>query len=133
MPMESRVSAPAPGPQSRQDTLAQTLLDIVQQLALELRPHKHSALPVTLDSALERDFGFDSLGRMERLLRLERTLGRRLSEQVLASVESPRDLLHALQDASSGTSSRTPTTLDSAVPEAASGTPTGATTLIAIL
>ena len=68
--MESRVPTKSPAHQSTHDTTTQTLLDIVQQLALELHPHKHNALTVTLDSALERDLGFDSLGRMELLLRL---------------------------------------------------------------
>ena len=99
------MSTQPPAPQRIQDMTTQTLLDLVQQLALELHPHKHQALTVTLDSALERDLGFDSLGRMELLLRLERTLGVRLSEQVLANAESPRDLLHALQGVSAATAS----------------------------
>ena len=68
--MESMVPTKPPAHQSTHDTTTQTLLDIVQQLALELHPHKHGTLIVTLDSALERDLGFDSLGRMELLLRL---------------------------------------------------------------
>lgn len=119
--------------QSTHDTTPQTLLDIVQQLALELHPHKHSALTVTLDSLLERDLGFDSLGRMELLLRLERTLGVHLPEQVLASAESPRDLLHAVQDASPLTVSRMTTAVDSTVREATAGVPVSATTLVDVL
>src|SRR5712691_11878906 len=98
--MESKVPTQPQAHQSTLDTTTQTLLDIVQQLVFELHPHKHNALTVTLDSSLERALGFDSLGRMELLLRLERALGVRLSEQVLATAEVPRDLLHALQGAS---------------------------------
>lgn len=113
--MESRVSTQLPTHQSTHDATTQTLLDVVQQLVIELHPHKHNALTVALDSTLERELGFDSLGRMELLLRLERTLGVRLSEQVLASAESPRDLLHALQGTSAVSASRLTTAVDSAV------------------
>ena len=130
---ESRVPTQSPAHQNTHDMTTQTLLDIVQQLALELHPHKHNALTVTLDSALERDLGFDSLGRMELLLRLERTLGVRLSEQVLANAESPRDLLHALQGVSTATASHTAPAVDSTVHEAAAGVPTHATTLMEVL
>src|SRR5215470_2660489 len=132
MPMESRVPTEPQAHQSTHDTTAQTLLDIVQQLALELHPHKHQTLTVTLDSALERDLGFDSLGRMELLLRLERTLGVRLPEQVLASAESPRDLLHALQGVSAATASHPVSAVDSSVREAAAGVPTHAATLMEV-
>src|SRR5499427_6300352 len=98
--MEPTVPSELQAYQCTPETMTQTLLAIVQQLAIELHPHKHNGLLVTLDSALERDLGFDSLGRMELLLRLERALGVRLSEQVLATAESPRDLLHALQGVS---------------------------------
>src|SRR5262245_21027431 len=131
---ESRVPTQPPAHQSPYDTTTQTLLDIVQQLALELHPHKHNALTVTLDMALERDLGFDSLGRMELLLRLERALGVRLSEQALATAESPRDLLHALQGASAVTPSGMATAVDSAVLEASDGVPPlSVTTLVAVL
>src|SRR5215471_21227037 len=112
--MECRVPTQPPAPQNTQDT-TRTLLDLVQQLALELHPHKHQALTVTLDSVLDRDLGFDSLGRMELLLRLERTLGVRLSEQVLASAESPRDLLHALHSVSTITPTSMATAVDSTI------------------
>ena len=131
--MESRVSTQLPTHQSTHDATTQTLLDVVQQLVLELHPYKHNALTVTLDSTLERELGFDSLGRMELLLRLERALGVRLPEQVLASAESPRDLLHALQGASAVTASRLATAVDSAVLAATDGVPSSATTLVEIL
>src|SRR5262244_1073937 len=99
MPMESRVPTEPQVYQSTHDTTTQALLDIVQQLALELHPHKHQALTVTLDSALERDLGFDSLGRMELLLRLERAFGVQLPEQVVVTAEVPRDLVQAVHSA----------------------------------
>src|SRR5919199_3394003 len=92
MPREARVLTQPQAHQSTHDTTTQTLLDTVQQLVLELHPHKQQALTVTLDSALERDLGFDSLARMELLLRLERAFGVQLPEQVLATAEVLRDL-----------------------------------------
>jgi 1-acyl-sn-glycerol-3-phosphate acyltransferase len=71
------------------------LLQIIRQLADELHPGTHSP-PVQLDSSLDRDLGLDSLARMELLARLEQTFAVRLPEQVLASAETPRDLLRHL-------------------------------------
>src|SRR5438093_2028365 len=114
--MESRVSTQSPAHQSTHDTTTQTLLAIVQQLAIELHPHKHNALRVTLDSALERDLGFDSLGRMELLLRLERAFDIQLPEQVLATAEVPRDLVQAVLNATStGAGLRTATAVEPVV------------------
>jgi len=72
------------------------LLDIVQQLAVELHPGRTPAAQVKLDSTLDRDLGFDSLSRVEMLLRIERAFGVSLPEQVTITVETPRDLLRAL-------------------------------------
>ncbi|HSX77314.1 MAG TPA: phosphopantetheine-binding protein, partial [Candidatus Saccharimonadia bacterium] len=123
-------------PQAQQrtpDAITQTLLTVVQQLTIELHPHKHNALSVTLDSALERDLGFDSLGRMELLLRLERAFGAQLPEQVLATAEVLRDLVEAVHRASIGTALRVPTAVETGVSEAADGIPAGATTLVEVL
>jgi 1-acyl-sn-glycerol-3-phosphate acyltransferase len=75
------------------------LLEVVRQLALELHPHKEQVLPVSLDSSLDRDLGFDSLGRVELLVRLERAFGVKLSAQLLSTAESLRDLLQAVEGA----------------------------------
>ncbi len=74
---------------------ASALLDLLERLATEL----HQAPPgraLTLDSSLERDFGFDSLGRVELVLRIEQRFGVRLSEQLMATAETPRELLRAV-------------------------------------
>ncbi|HEX4495769.1 MAG TPA: AMP-binding protein, partial [Thermoanaerobaculia bacterium] len=71
------------------------LLEVVEGLARELQPQRRGRA-VSLDSSLERDLGFDSLGRVELLARLERTFGVRLSEELLGGAETPRDLLQAL-------------------------------------
>jgi acyl carrier protein len=71
------------------------VLEIVQGLARELQPQR-GARAVSLDSSLERDLGFDSLGRVELLARLEKAFGVRLPEDLLGAAETPRDLLQAL-------------------------------------
>ena len=77
-----------------------TLLATIRRLAAELHARPEAAIPVTLDSSLERDLGFDSLGRVELVTRLEQVFGVSLPERVLASAETPRDLLHAVLAAS---------------------------------
>ncbi len=84
------------------------LLDILARLYLELHPgQKHS---VTLDSSLERDLGFDSLSRTELLLRVEQSFAVKLPDQALVQVETPRDLLREVLQASpaQGQQSATP-------------------------
>jgi 1-acyl-sn-glycerol-3-phosphate acyltransferase len=76
---------------------AETLLQQVRQLALELHPGRGRTLQVTLDSALDRELGFDSLSRVELLQRLEHAFGVSLPEQLLLAAETPRDLWRALQ------------------------------------
>ncbi len=76
------------------DDQVKALLDIVATLAAELHPGLRTA--VTLDSALDRDLGFDSLARVELLLRCERFFNVSLPEQTLATVETPSDLLRAV-------------------------------------
>lgn len=73
----------------------QDVLQVIQQLAAELHPESASSA-VRLDSSLDRDLGLDSLARMELLIRLEKRFAIRLPEQVLATAETPRDLLRHL-------------------------------------
>jgi 1-acyl-sn-glycerol-3-phosphate acyltransferase len=80
---------------------AESLLEVVRQLTAELQPGRKHLLSVTLDRSLDRDLGLDSLARVELLIRIERTFEIMLSEQVLASAETPRDLLRAVLSASS--------------------------------
>ena len=87
---------------TRPDATADALLAIVHQLAAELHPAKAGA-PPTLDSALERDLGFDSLGRVELMLRLDRSFGVSLPENTLVTAETPRDLLRAVLAARAAT------------------------------
>ncbi len=83
---------PAPG---AKDSGAR-LLGIVRQTLSELRPHE-TQVAVGLHSALDRDLGLDSLGRVELWSRIEREFEVRLPEQLFASAETPADVLDALQ------------------------------------
>lgn len=77
---------------------ANRLLEVVRRLTLELAPER-SRHRITLDSQLERELGFDSLSRVELLLRLERELNVRLADTTISTAETPRDLMHAALDA----------------------------------
>lgn len=72
------------------------ILQIAQRLTAELHPAR-TAPTATLDSLLDRELGFDSLGRVELLARIERALDISLPESVLMTAETPRDLLRAVQ------------------------------------
>ncbi|WP_108651837.1 AMP-binding protein [Dongshaea marina] len=75
---------------------AQRLLNTVQKLMLDLRQGQVHLPPPQLDSDFDRDLGLDSLARSELLQRVEQEFGITLSEQILADMETPRDLLRQL-------------------------------------
>ncbi|MEN8108178.1 MAG: AMP-binding protein [Pseudomonadota bacterium] len=112
---------------------SEALLDVVRRLAEELHPQRKRTIQVTLDSALDRDLGFDSLSRVELLLRIERTFGISFSEQVLASAETPRDLLRIVLSAQAAGQPAAPAQVRMTAPGEAEGTPHGAETLLEML
>ncbi len=108
------------------------LLAAVRQLSQELHPRGPSIGTITLDSALDRDLGFDSLGRVELLSRLEQEFDVTLSEQHIAEADTPRDLLRAVHSAQGrGHIPISQTVEDLALGQAAA--PDGARTLIEAL
>ena len=109
------------------------LLDVVQQLLVELHPHRVGTVSVTLDSTLERDLAFDSLGRVELLARLERVFKVRLPEQLLATAETPRDLLRAVRDARPARPLVSPPEVRPVMPVEAQAAPLRASTLVDVL
>lgn len=76
------------------------LLEQVQTLAAELHPSR-SMSSVGLDTSLEKELGIDSLGRVELLHRVEKAFDVHLPDQLLATAETPRDILRAVQAADS--------------------------------
>ncbi len=118
------------------DAVAKTtecLLETVHALATELNPRHIAPGPVTLDSILDRDLGFDSLGRVELLVRLERAFDTTLAEQVLMNAETPRELLRAVLGASGQVSTRLPAAAEILALGEAEAAPHSAQTLIEVL
>jgi 1-acyl-sn-glycerol-3-phosphate acyltransferase len=69
------------------------LLATVRCVSDELRPQARLAATLGLDHSLERDYGLDSLARVELIARIDRDLGLTLGEAALTEAETPRDLL----------------------------------------
>jgi 1-acyl-sn-glycerol-3-phosphate acyltransferase len=69
----------------------------VRSLTRELRQGSSDVQRLGLDHSLERDFGLDSLARVELLTRIQRELGVHLAEDAFTSAETPRDLLDQMQ------------------------------------
>jgi acyl carrier protein len=78
----------------------QRLLAEIDSLLAENR--QGGAEHATLDSALERDLGLDSLARVELMTRIEHAFGVSLPEQALVTAETPRDLLRFVRSAQPG-------------------------------
>ena len=78
--------------------LSPHLLALVRQVSEELHPGRELKR-LTLDSSLDKDLGLDSLGRAELLTRLEKAFDVALPESLVASAETPRDLLRAVSSA----------------------------------
>lgn len=91
------------------EAAAERLLALVEAVAREMKPGAE-ALSVGLDSSLDRDLGFDSLARAELAQRLEAAFAVRLSDEVFATAERPRDLLAALLQAGGIQAGGTPST-----------------------
>ena len=72
------------------------VLEVVRELVAELG-HESALRSASPASHLDRDLGLGSLERVELLLRLEKTFGTRLDEEVLAGAETVQDLITALE------------------------------------
>lgn len=91
--MEAQAKPPTAMPAAADDGAAQALLDLVRAVADELRPQIRLAATLGLDHSLERDYGLDSLARVELLARIDQSFGVSLGEAPLTDAETPRDLL----------------------------------------
>ncbi len=76
------------------DEAGHRILALVRELLIELRGGEQLP-PIRLESVLDRDLGFDSLSRVELLVRVERAFGVTLASELAASAETPLDLLRA--------------------------------------
>ncbi len=75
--------------------LTPVLLQLVRDLADQLRPGSDFAQSLGIDHSLERDYGLDSLSRAELVTRIESELGVALDATALSQAETPHDLLRA--------------------------------------
>ncbi len=139
MVVEATIDAPMERP--AQVPAASALLSVVEATLRDRHAGRPDLPPVTLDSVLDQDLGFDSLGRMELLLRTERAFGIDLPEDTLQRAETVSDLLRAVQR---GASARDPASNDSAMAPTSAvaarlpdtgqdGTPLAAATLLEVL
>lgn len=109
------------------------LLKVARDLAHELHPRRRSARRAGLDSSLERDWGFDSLSRTELLLEVERAFSVQLPDKLLAEAETLRDVLTALEGATTAPLAYDATIRRTITEKAAEPAPTDATTLTEVL
>ena len=119
--------------QQQTDQTAAELLEVLRQLSEELHAGQKQEGAVGLDSSLDRDLGFDSLGRMELLRRIEVRFGIILAEQVFANAETARDLLRAVLHADAGRKLGAPEQLQSLVAGETEAVPSHARTLPEVL
>ena len=112
------------------DLTERRVLGVVSELVNELRGTSEGV--VSLDDVLDRDLGIGSLERVELLVRLERTFGWRVADQVMVEAERPRDLVTALLAVEQPAAWRADE--DRAAPHgAATGAPDGARSLVEAL
>src|SRR5712691_11369337 len=84
------------GPEKASPEVAARFSRLVRDLVWELHPHMQRRVAVTLDSDLDRDLGFDSLGRAELVLRIDGGSNVHLPDQFLAHATTRRDPLAGL-------------------------------------
>ena len=89
--MADTLTATRPPAAAQPASAVATLVATVEATLRDLHAGDPDLPPVTLDSVLDQDLGFDSLGRMELLLRTERTFGIDLPADTLQSAETVGD------------------------------------------
>jgi 1-acyl-sn-glycerol-3-phosphate acyltransferase len=124
---------PTPAPPGAADAAGDRLLDIVHVLAVELHPHRRRSLPRDLDASLDRDFGLDSLGRAELLMRLERGFRVHLPESLLTEAQTARDLVEAVLGAEAAIPAPAAAATQRPIVEAVAAVPSAARTLTEVL
>src|SRR5579884_3267804 len=97
--VEAPAEVPAPSGEAQ---IASEVLAIVASLAEEIHPHQrgHAA---GLEGDLDRDFGLDSLGRVEAIHRLEAAFNTTLPDRLFAEAATPADLVRAIAAAGPST------------------------------
>lgn len=112
---------------------AAVALALTRAFLTELHPGALRPPRVTLESALERDLGLDSLSRVELAVRIERAMGASLAQEVLGTATTLRELLAGLQQGVGIAPAFAHAALVAAGPEPGESDPTDATTLTEVL
>lgn len=97
-------------PQRDIEQTARDLLNLTQAMVRELQHGKPSPVKISLDCTLDRDLGFDSLALTEMIQRVESRFKVHLPQQVLSTIETPRDFLREIIRAGSELVTTTPET-----------------------
>lgn len=79
--------------------LERRVVDLVEALAHELNPQRR--VRVALNSSLQRDLGFDSLGLSELMLRTEKQFKLRLPDDLIGRLDTPSDLVDEIMKSDS--------------------------------
>ncbi|MFT4561319.1 MAG: 1-acyl-sn-glycerol-3-phosphate acyltransferase [Gammaproteobacteria bacterium] len=90
-------------PISDAKAVAAQLLELIDSVTHELRPNDSTLPTPTLDMTFDRDFGLDSLARVELAARVEKAFAVSLSEQAMAEVQTPRDVLRVVLKSAANT------------------------------
>jgi len=112
-------------------SIAKTLIALIRALLDELRPELQ--VHVRLDSSMDRDLAIDSLARIELLLRCEQQFDISLPEQLVSTMETPRDLLREILKNESTIEENQLIKIASLTQSENEGEPSSATTLIEVL
>ena len=116
------------------DALSNEVLRTVVELSEELHPHQRGRPHAGLGGDLDRDFGLDSLGRVEAVHRLEALFNVVLPDSLFAEAATPRDLAAAVKQAGSSVATRPAAPRhDQVQPEAAVAAPERLRTLTEVL
>lgn len=76
--------------------IVRSALTLVRELTAELHPDMPGVETLGPDASLERDFGLDSLARVELALRVEQAFGTSVPDTAVAEADTVRDLARAL-------------------------------------
>lgn len=112
---------------------AASLIAIIRQLCAEIHHQRSPTQGITLDSALDRDIGLDSLAKVELLARIEKQFGVAMPERAFTDAETPRDLLRILGSAGAAVRDALPVETASIEREEGAAAPFSAQTLIDVL
>ncbi len=118
---------------SDEESLAlEQALAAARALASELHPGMPGIDKLDADASIERDFGLDSLARVELALRVEQALGTLLPDEAVSQADSVRDIVRALHIARGAAAPAAPIQRPARIEPGAAAPPLPATLLEAL-